>query len=301
MDRESLYGNLNEGILAERLPAFRRNLERNLPLIRRCGGLSGVVEEFRGRHVCIVGAGPSLEKSVGDLKKYQHRGELAIIAVDMALLPLSRFGVRPGYVISCETVPVDFFGGVDTRSMRLLAFSCMSPANLGRWKGEISFYNWMIQGPPYDELWERAGRDLGFVATGNIVTTQAVALALGCGVRSILMMGNDLAFFRRYYARGTAVHAAEIRRADRFRTVERIEFDAIRARRDYELRRGEKLFYTSHQFLAAKTWLEELLASQGTPVYDCSDPGVSERHVKKTGARGYFSLLDRRRPGRRHT
>jgi len=134
MDRDTLYRNLNEGILAERFPAFRRNLERNLPLIRRWGGLAGVVGELRGRHVCVVGAGPSLEESVGDLKKYQHRRELAVIAVDMALLPLVRSGVRPGYVISCETLPVDFFGGVDTRGMRLLAFSCMSPANLGRWK-----------------------------------------------------------------------------------------------------------------------------------------------------------------------
>ena len=257
MDKETLYRNLNEGMLAERLGAFRRNLGKNLDAIGRHGGLARLLPEFRDRHVCVVGAGPSLDGCAGLLKKYQHRRELAIIAVDMALLPLVRSGVKPGYVISCETLPVDFFGDTDTAEMHLLAFSCMSPVNLRRWRGDISFFNWMMQGPVYDELWERAGRDLGSVATGNIVTTQAVAFALGCGIRSLMIIGNDLAFRRRYYARGTVPHAAEHRRADRFRPAVSAEMDSIRRRREYELHRGGRLYFTSHQFLAAKTWLED--------------------------------------------
>jgi hypothetical protein len=294
MDKESLYRNLNEGIITERMPAFRRNLEKNRGLIDSCGGLGRVLPEFRGKDVCIAGAGPSLDGCIGELKKYHNRRELAVIAVDMALLPLVRSGIRPGYVISCETLPVDFFGGVDTRGMGLLAFTCMSPVNLRRWRGDISFFNWMISGPAFDELWDRAGRHLGSIATGNIVTTQAVAFALGCGARSLLLAGNDLAFGRRYYTRGTAVHAAELNRADRFTPGEKTEFDAMRRRRDYELHRGGRSFYTSRQFLAAKTWLEELVSRHSVPVYDCSDPGLSEKHVKKTGIRDYFSRFDRR-------
>ena len=96
------------------------------------------------RHVCIVGAGPSLDDALAQLKKYQNRRELAVIAVDMALLPLVRSGIRPGFVISCETTPVDFFGEADTAGMHLLAFTCMS--RVTKWRGDISFYNWMVGG-----------------------------------------------------------------------------------------------------------------------------------------------------------
>lgn len=299
MDRETLYQKLNEGILAERLGAFRRNLEKNLPLIRKHGGIARVLPLLDGRHVCVAGAGPCLDDARAPLKKYQNRRELAVIAVDMALLPLVRSGVRPGFVISCEATPVDFFGGVDTAGMHLLAFTCMSPVNLRKWKGDISFYNWMVQGPGYDALWDAAGRDLGAVATGNIVTTQAVALALGCRIRSLLIAGNDLAFGRRYYARGTVSHDALHRVSGRFSPAASMEMDSIRGRRDYELVRDGRRFYTSHQFLAAKTWLEDLLARQAVPVFDCSDPGVSEKVVKKTGPREYLSRFDRRGTARR--
>jgi hypothetical protein len=299
MDKETLYRNLNEGMLAERLEAFRRNLEKNLGSIRKYGGIQRVLPELRDRHVCVAGAGPSLDGCLGHLKKYQHRRELVLIAVDMALLPLVRSGIRPAFVMSCETMPVDFFGGSDTAGMHLLAFSCMSPVNLKKWKGDISFFNWMMQGPGYDGLWERAGRGLGSVATGNIVTTQAVALALGCGIRSLLLVGNDLAFGRSYYARGSVSHDVEHRRSDRFSPAAAAEMNSIRRRRDYELHRGGSLFFTSHQFLAAKTWLEDLLARQSTPVFDCSNPGLSEKSAKKTGLREYLSRFDRRNPSRR--
>ncbi len=299
MDKQTLYQNLNEGILAERLGAFRRNLRRNRERILLYGGLQRVIPLLRDKHVCVVGAGPSLEKGLEVLKKFQYRRELAIIAIDMALLPLVRYGIRPGFVMSCETLPVDFFGAVDTRDMHLLAFSCMSPANLGRWKGDISFYNWMIDSPEYDELWKEAGMDLGSVATGNIVTTQAVALALGCGIRSLLLTGNDLAFRWRYYARGTVTHDAALRRIDRLTNAEMIEFQAIRRGSNYELYRGDRKYYTSHQFFAAKTWLEELLPKQGIEVHDCSDPGLSEKYVKKSSIEAYFSRFERHSRGRR--
>ncbi len=299
MDRDTLYQKLNEGILAERLGAFRRNLDRNLPRIRKHGGIARVLPMLNDRHVCIVGAGPSLDDALAQLKKYQNRRELAVIAVDMALLPLVRSGIRPGFVISCETTHVDFFGEADTAGMHLLAFTCMSPVNLRKWRGDISFYNWMVGGAGYDALWDTAGRDLGAVATGNVVTTQAVALALGCRIRSLLIAGNDLAFGRRYYARGTVSHDALHRGSERFSPAASLEMGAIRRRRDYELVRGGRRFFTSHQFLAAKTWLEDLLARQAVPVFDCGDPGLSEKVVKKTTPREYLSRFDRRGTSRR--
>ncbi len=299
MDRETLYSNLNQGILGERLGAFRRNLARNRDLIARHGGLERVVPLFSGKHAVVIAAGPSLEDALPALKKFQHRREVVYLAADMALAPLARAGVRPGFVISCETVPLPFFNTTDTSGMRLIAFSCMSSINLRRWKGDISFYNWMIHGEPYDALWREAGEGLGYVATGNIVTTQAVSLALGCGVASLIMVGNDLGFSRRYYARGTVPHVAGGLVADRFSTVESLDFNRLWRRRDYELKREGKSYYTSHQFLAAKYWLEDLFKGQKTPVFDAGVPGCSEKYVRHIGAGEYFARFETRNRRRR--
>ncbi len=298
MDRETLYYSLNQGILDERYGAFRRNLARNREIIARYGGIERVVPLFAGKHAVIIAAGPSLEGALPALKKYQHRQEVVYLAADMALAPLARAGVRPGFVISCETVPLPFFN-TNTAGMHLLAFSCMSNINLRRWNGDISFYNWMIRESPYDALWREAGEGLGYVATGNIVTTQAVSLALGCGVASLLMVGNDLGFSRRYYARGTVPHAAGCMTADRFTTVESLDFNRLWKRRDYELKRDGKSYYTSHQFLAAKYWLEDLFKGQNTPVFDAGVPGCSEKSVRHIGVGEYFARFETRNRRRR--
>jgi len=293
IDRETLYKGLNDAVLGERLHAFGRNLGKNIPLIRKYGGLRDLVARFEGKHVILAAAGPSLDKNLSHLSKYAQRENIIIASVDMALRPLAAGGIVPAYVFSCETVPTDFFRGIDTGRMHLLAFSCMSNANLRNWKGPISFYNWMVFGEGYDELWERAGKDLGFVATGNIVTTQAVSFFLGCGIESLALVGNDLGFSRSYYARGAAGFTGFFSGNDRLETPERKEAGIIRSRRCYEIRRGGTVFFTDRQFLAAKMWLEDIFKSAVLPVYDCSEPGCSEKYLIKIQLRDYLKRFDR--------
>lgn len=291
IDREALFRGLNEGVLEERLHAFQYNLAKNLPLIARYGGLKRVVPSVRGKHVIIFAAGPSLDQSLPYLAFAAGRPDMVLVAVDMALRPLLMAGIVPHYVVSCETTPVDFFGGLDTSRIHLLAFSCIRHSTLMRWKGDVSFYNWMIDSPEYRDLWRMAGRDLGFVATGNSVTTQAAALVLGCGIRSLLLAGNDLAFRGRMYIRG----AVSLRRAehvcDRFNPLSGYEMFLSRRRREYELYRDGEKFYTDSQFLAAKLWLEDLFKQQDVPVYDCGVPGCGTNRVKHLSAGEYRLII----------
>lgn len=298
MENSELFGKLNKGLLDERLGAFRRNVKKNLPLIKSCGGLAAVVPELKGRHIFIAGAGPSIEESIPFLKKYRSRSEIAIIAVDMALKVLLKHGIRPGYVISCETHPALFFAGAETENIRLLAFSCMSSTNLRSWKGSISFFNWMIHGEPFDELWETAGVDLGFVAAASVVTTQAVSIALGCSPASIVIMGNDLGFKDRFYAAGTESGFKNFIYSGRLEPVVSLEMSRVRRAREYEIRRGAAKFYTNNQFLAAKKWLESLFKEQARPVYDCSIPGCSESSVIKTDMKSIMQGFEKK-PKRR--
>ena len=293
IDREVLFKTLNEGILSERLALFHINLNKNRPLIERYGGLGRIVPLVQGRHVIVVGAGPSLEDNLLLLKTARQRSDIVIIAVDMALRPLLKSGIVPDFVISCETTPVDFFGGVSTDGMHLLAFSCMRNSTLRRWRGDVSFYNWMLHTPEYNELWQKAGTDLGFVATGNSVTTQAVALALGCGIRSLMISGNDLAFRCRMYIRGSVPLARAEMVCGRFNPLSGYEMSLSRRRREYEIHRGKEKYYTDNQFLAAKLWLEDLLKGQQVPVYDCSSPGCANQVVEHVPLEKYLDVLAR--------
>jgi hypothetical protein len=298
IEKNELYKELNRGIIEERLHTFTWNLGKNAVLIERYGGLKRILSEFDDKHAVVIGAGPSLDKQCAMLREYQHRSEVVFITVDMALKALVDQGVEPGYVFSCETVPVDFFSGVDTSRMHLIAFSCMCNSTLRQWQGDISFYNWMV-GPEYDRLWERAGRELGFVATGNIITTQAVAFALGCRIKSLILVGNDLGFSDRFYARGSIPHGKIFFTSSRLDTPETGEMGMSRLKREYEILRGMKKFYTNHQFLAAKLWLEDLFSQVGCPVYDCSLPGCSDAQVTRLELKEFFSSFGRKRKRKR--
>lgn len=293
IEKEIVFRNINEGIVEERLHIFQKNLEKNLKYIKEFGGLSRIVPRFEGKNVIIAGAGPSLLDEISLLKKYQHREEIVIIATDMSLLPLVNKGIYPSYVISCETMPVDYFSPVSTEELHLLAFSCISSTNLRKWRGDISFYNWMISGNGYDALWEKAG-DLGAVATASIVTTQAVSFSLGCKIKSLMITGNDMAFGTQYYIKNTVVFKNNTDRLTRFNSMETADFSRIWKKREYKIKRGDKLYYTDNQFLAAKMWLEDLFKNMRVPIYDSSIPGCSENSVKKCTLKDYLSLFDKR-------
>lgn len=293
VNQEELFSKLNDGMLAERSRIFNKNLKKNIPLIAKWGGLRPVVGCFSGKHVIVAGAGPSLDNCYGALKRLCHRRDILIIAADMALRPLCANGIVPQYVITCETTPVDFFSEIDTADIHLLSFSCSSFSNIRRWRGRISFYNWMTDGGIYNKLWEEAGEGLGFVATGSIVTTQAVSFALGCGIASLFLAGNDMGFFDRFYASGTSQCEKKYFFSGRLNTHASIEMNRGRLARDYQLKRDGELFYTNNQFLAARLWLENLFGSAPYPVADCSVPGCSPGIVHRISIENYLSILEK--------
>jgi hypothetical protein len=292
INQEEIFANLNEGMLVERSRAFKNNLKKNIPFIRKCGGLSSVVGDFTGKHVLVIGSGPSLDNCIDTLKELRLRSDVLFLASDMALKPLCGHGIQPQYVITCETTPTDFFSEINTGNMHLLSFSCSSHSNIRKWKGSISFFNWMIYGGIYDDLWKEAGEELGFVATGSIVTTQAVSMVLGCGVASLLLAGNDMGFFDSFYASGASPAEKKFFISGRLNTHTSIEMNKGRMARDYHVKRDGELFYTNNQFLAARLWLENLFKSEPYPVADCSRPGCSSGIVHKIDIAEYLAIFN---------
>ncbi|MCL1834202.1 MAG: DUF115 domain-containing protein [Leptospirales bacterium] len=292
VNQQEIFLKLNEGMLEEKGYAFKNNLKKNLSLIKKYGGLESVVNSFKNKHVLVIGAGPSLEKKYETLRILMSNYNILLIAADIALRPLYENGIKPQFVITCETTPNDFFSGIKTDNIHLLAFSCSSNTNLRKWKGNISFYNWMINSQFYDNLWREAGEYLGFVATGSIVTTQAVSLALGCGIASLLLVGNDIGFFDKFYAAGVISSEKIFFSSKRLKTHTTIDMNRGRSARDYEILREGELFYTNNQFLAAKMWLEQLFQSAPYPVADCSKPGCSSGVINKIDINEYLAIFN---------
>lgn len=290
MDTAELFNRINEGVISERIRAIGRNIDMNGDLIRRHGGLAPVVDELKNRHCVIVGAGSSLDSEIGNLRRIASRDSVVVISTDMAYRALIRHGVVPRYAISCETTPRDFFSGCDTAKSVLLAFSGVCPRIVREWKGAIRFFNWMVKGSPYDELWKRAGLGLGFVATGSTVSTQAVSMAMGCGIKSLLLAGNDFGFFDSMYARGVIRNDDVFRETARTKPAESIAFGQCRSARHYIIRR-ERIYYTNHQFLAAKQWLESLFSSHGAGVFDAGIPGCAGKNIDKMNVRDYAARI----------
>jgi hypothetical protein len=278
MDSSELFERINQGVSSERMYALSRNVRINKPLIDEHGGLSPVPGALRNRHCVVAGAGPSLERNLPHLLSISRRPDVVIICADMAFIPLVKAGIVPRYSISCETTPRDFFSGVDTSRTELLAFSGVCPRIAREWKGPIRFYNWMIHSPEYDELWKEAGLHLGFSATGSTVTTQAVSIAMGCGVKSLALAGNDLGFRDMFYLRGTLRGDEFLLASTRVSPLSAVQMSVCRRNRRYAIPR-DRVYYTNHQFLAAKQWLEKLFAGGPFHVYDCCEPGCSGKNI----------------------
>ncbi|HOE20117.1 MAG TPA: DUF115 domain-containing protein [Spirochaetota bacterium] len=281
MQQQNLYQALNQGLILERYTCIKRNIEKNKVLIAKWGGLQKVVSLLSGKHVIVCGAGKSLDDATKVLRKYQHRNDLVIIAADMAYKPLVVNGINPQFTISCEAMPVPYYAFLPTSSCHLLAFSGVNSITAGTWKGRISFYNWMIYDEPFKLLWKIAGEHLGYVATASIVTTQAISLSLGCPIASLSIVGNDLAFKHSYYAGNTVVSERFLMEYNRCNTANTQDYAMIQKKKMYIVKRRESIYYTDHQFLAARQWLEDLFSQITVPVYDCSVPGCAENKVIK--------------------
>lgn len=280
VDTKELFLRLNQGVRDERLRIYERNIGMNRPLIDKYGGLSLFVSKLINKHVVAVGAGSSLDNNVHVLNILSSAGAV-IIAADMAWKPLIKQNIVPAYVISCESTPRDFFSGTDTSRSTLLCFSAACPRIPREWKGDIHFYNWMIHSTEYDALWEKAGTHLGFAATGSTVSTQGISIALGCQIASLALAGNDLGFKDQFYGKGSVKRCDNENIVSRIQPLDSIEMKSCRTARDYLIPRDNRVYYTNHQFLAAKKWLEELFGKRNIIVYDSSVPGCTGKTIEK--------------------
>lgn len=85
---------------------FFRNRLANLSLLRSSHDLSGLRDVLAGKPAILVAAGPSLDRSLDDLKK--AAGHCVLFAVDSALAPLLQAGIMPDFVTTIDFMDLNF-------------------------------------------------------------------------------------------------------------------------------------------------------------------------------------------------
>lgn len=140
----------------------------------------------------IVSAGPSLDKNIYLLKK--AHGKAFIIAVDASARTTLMAGVRPDLLCSVDpNSPDRFFTGLDLDDIYWAGNNWTNPEILKKYAKHIFYYGY------YGNTWnEVLQKELQYpfpnVAPGGSVSTEAFMLALMLGFRTIVLIGQDLAF-----------------------------------------------------------------------------------------------------------
>lgn len=139
----------------------------------------------------IVSAGPSLDKNIEDLKKINGRG--IILAVDTAINPLLKKGIMPDIIASVDPhKPMELFA--DRRFEKLpMIVDINSNSNVLKIHKGKRFYAWSGERFIKDLLKDVYSK-LGVIESGGSVACHLFSLALMSGFKTIILVGQDLAY-----------------------------------------------------------------------------------------------------------
>lgn len=171
------------------------NFIQNIPLILKSIPFQRIIQERKNRfeNCIVVCAGPSLEKQIPLLKKYQEN--FVIFCVDGAFPLLYKNDIIPDYVLNLdyEEYPIEFFKDIDINKLEKTLFILAqsthpSVVNFLK-KNNISIVL------DEDAIYKNLNLfDFGYLEVGTHVGHMCYTLALALGFKNIIIIGQDLAY-----------------------------------------------------------------------------------------------------------
>lgn len=138
----------------------------------------------------VVSAGPSLNKNIEDLKKAKNKA--FIIAVDTALKPLLKHGIIPDmYALVDGKKPLDLIEIEEGRKIPLVSTCEAAHQVLEYHQGKKFFFH-----SSYDfinQIYTMNKKELPTMYVGGSVATLAFALSCYLGIKTVILVGQDLA------------------------------------------------------------------------------------------------------------
>jgi hypothetical protein len=299
---------------AERIASYRQTVDAfgekfvvhaisNLAAVASWPSAARLRNAFEGRPAVIVSAGPSLEKNVAELRRFE--GKAVIIAVSHALRALHRAGIVPDMCITTDAQDLRYhFEGVPIERLRaLLLGTSVHPAlyELPAQRFVTFAANPMIDSWVYEGLEEDV-----LIPSAGSVATDAFSLATLWGCDPIILVGQDLSFpdGKCYAASGCdgetrmqisddGVSGVHTRASDDFR---KIDGDAPVIMRSVPGYYGGTV-PTSFAFQKARTWFIDTVAAKrpDRSILNCTEGGAhidGMEHVSLIEAAQRYAVHD---------
>ncbi|EAL1598519.1 motility associated factor glycosyltransferase family protein [Campylobacter jejuni] len=176
------------------LPCYE-NFYKNIPLMLKNIPFKRIIDERKGlfESCIVVCAGPSLQKQIPLLKKYQEN--FVIFCVDGAYPLLVKHNITPDYVLNLdfEEYPLEFFKEVnpENKTLFILAASTHSSVVDYLYKKQIPLSIALNDNFPYQNLHIN---DFGYLEFGTHVGHACYTLAIALKFKNIIIIGQDLSF-----------------------------------------------------------------------------------------------------------
>ncbi|HEF5309217.1 TPA: motility associated factor glycosyltransferase family protein [Campylobacter jejuni] len=171
------------------------NFYKNIPLMLKNIPFKRIIDERKGlfESCIVVCAGPSLQKQIPLLKKYQEN--FVIFCVDGAYPLLIKHNITPDYVLNLdfEEYPLEFFKEVnpENKTLFILAASTHPSVVDYLYKKQIPLSIALSDNLPYQNLHIN---DFGYLEFGTHVGHACYTLAIALKFENIILVGQDLSF-----------------------------------------------------------------------------------------------------------
>lgn len=181
--------------------AVSRNTICNLKYISDSNITSDLLSKFPQEiPAIIVGAGPSLDLNINELKK--AKGESVIFATDSSLKYLFAHDIIPDFVVTLDALKSEVhFKDERWREVPLLCSIESKSTIVDVHRGKKVFYN---IGKYLESTYLDCGKNLLRYSTGGSVTTACFSICANLGFKRIVLIGQDLAY------KGDYTHAGNV-------------------------------------------------------------------------------------------
>ncbi|MBL8020023.1 MAG: motility associated factor glycosyltransferase family protein [Leptospirales bacterium] len=182
--------NVNMATLSRFDRLWARNFARNLVYLKRAMPVRLLFGLEKGKVAVVASAGPSLNDSLGDLRRV--RNQIVLIAVDTAVRILTSAGIDPDYIVSVDPQPVNRVYLEDyTGDARIVIDPTVSTGALRHLQKLYFFWSPFRLPQTFFSLWQGGPGEIAF---GGSVSTNAYDLARKLGCDPVYLVGQDLAF-----------------------------------------------------------------------------------------------------------
>jgi hypothetical protein len=274
---------------------WTRNTFKNAAFFFSRPGIREIEGALRGFGVLVLGAGPSLERSVDAVRELQERA--FTVSADTALVPLLHRGIVPDFVVSVDpqfinslyVTALSRFRNIPGDKLPVLVSDpAVYPTTLRCYPG-LSVLSSSVFSP--GKIVERFSGKKGDIAAGGSVMTTAFDFARIAGGDPIALLGLDLCYSRaKTHLSGSLIEEFLLSRANRISTALTSTVAYVRGGRPVTLRdRDGAEVLTDSRLLLYRSWFAGQRLAPGT--YNATEGGLDIEGMRNVQTPELFGLL----------